>query len=94
MDTSYVYVQNQDVAAAAWKMKTRSKLKKWEGSSWINAENSSSYGEELYGIYIVLRFIIYMLEERDGKPGVIKIKCDDLTGVLDFSKKELKIKKF
>ena len=56
-DASYAYTLNQEVASAAWVMETRSKKERWGGSGLIYAENNTSYGGELYGIYIVLRFI-------------------------------------
>ena len=52
-------------------METRSKTTRWEGSGLIYAEQNSSYGGELYGIYIVLRFILQMWDGSNNKRGKI-----------------------
>ncbi len=66
-DALYPYTQIQDVASAAWVMETRSKKERWERSGIIYAEQNSFYGGELYGIYIVLRFILQMWDGFGNK---------------------------
>ena len=73
-------------------METRSKKDRWEGSGLINVEQNSSYGREMYRIYIALRFILEMWDKSNKKPGKIRIRCDDLAGVLDSTQTELKTK--
>ena len=62
-NASYAYTQNQEMSLVARDMKTRSKRERWEGSGLIYAEQKSSHGEELYGIYIFLIFILQMWDE-------------------------------
>ena len=66
-DASYAYTLNQEVTSTAWVMETRSKKERWGGPGLIYAENNTSYGGELYGIYIVLIFILQMWKEDTGK---------------------------
>ena len=68
-DPSCAYTQNQDVAVEIWSMETRSQQERWEGSGLINTEKNLLYGGELYGIYIVLRFIVKMWDESNNKNG-------------------------
>ena len=68
---SYAYTQNQEVALAAWVMETRFKKERWEGSGLLYAEQNLSYGEELYRIYIVLRFILQIWDGSRNKQGKI-----------------------
>ena len=56
------YTKNQDVTSAGWIMEARPRKEKWEGPGLINAEQNSSYGGEGYDIYILLRFILEMLD--------------------------------
>lgn len=91
-DASYAYTQNQDVVSASWVMETRSRKERWEGSGLINAKQNSSYGGELYGIYIVLRFILEMWDGSNNKTGKIRIRCNNLAGVLDNTQTALKQK--
>ena len=70
-------------AAAACSIWTRSRQERLESSGLINAEQNSLYGGELCGIYIVLRFIVKIWDGSNNQKGEIKIRCDNLSGVLD-----------
>ena len=72
-------------------METRCKKDWWEGFRLINAQQKYSYGGEFYGIYIVLRFILEMLDESNNKPGKIRLRCDNLAWVLDSTQTTLKV---
>ena len=63
------------------------------GSGLIYAQNNTSYGGELYGIYIVLRFILQMWRQDTGKKEKIRIRCDNLSGILDSNQTKLKTKR-
>ena len=41
-----------EVEAAAWVLETKDGQDQWEGFGLMKAENNSSYGGELYGIYL------------------------------------------
>ena len=58
----------------------------------MKAENNSSYGGELYGIYLILRFIQEMWEGKGDYKGKLKIKCDNITSVRDSMKNSLKMR--
>ena len=73
-------------------METRSKKERWGGSGLIYAENNTSYGGELYGIHIVSGFILQMWS-KDDKKGKIRIRCDNLAGILDSNQPNLKTKR-
>ena len=73
-------------------METRSKKERWGGLGLIYAQNNTSYGGELYGIYIVLRFIVQMWKQ-DSTKGKIRIRCDNLSGVFDSNQTHLNTKR-
>ena len=54
---------------------------------------NSSYGGEIYGIYLILRFLNIMWPQESIWSGLIQIKCDNLTGINDCSYLELKLPK-
>ena len=58
----------------------------------INAGQNSWYGEELHGLYIVLRFTLEMLNGANNQKDKIRITCDNLSGVLDSFHTVLKTK--
>ena len=61
-------------------MKTRCRQEIWKGSKLINVEQNSLYRGELYGIYIVLRFIVEMWDGSNNQKEKIGKICDNLSG--------------
>ena len=74
-------------------METLSRQQSWECSGLINAEQNSPYGGELYSIYIVLRFIADMWDSSSNKSVNIRIRCNNLSVMLDSSQTALNIEK-
>ena len=66
-------------------METIWKQQRSKGSGLINVEHNYALGGKLYGFYIVLRFILDMWDGSDDKPGEIRIRCNNLTEILDSS---------
>ena len=91
-DASFNREISPTVAAAAWVLETKDGIYQWEGLGLMKAENNSSYGGELYGLYLILRFVQEMWEENRGFIGKIRIKCDNITSVRDSMKKSLKMR--
>ena len=91
-DASYAYTQNSNVASAAWVTETISKKERRKGSGLIDAEKSS-YGGEMYRIYIVLRFILEIWDESNNNLGKIRTRCNNLAGDLDSTQTKLKTKR-
>ena len=56
-DVSYALLRNKQITAATWYMETISQQHQWQGSVLVYAPNNSSYGGEIYGIYLVCRFL-------------------------------------
>ena len=52
---------------------------------------NSSYAGELYGIYLILRFLDIMWPSQTVKQGCVLIKCDNIAGMNDFSNGKLKL---
>ena len=52
---------------------------------------NSSYGGELYGIYLILRFLNVMWPTQPCSQGCILIKCDNLGGIKECSRRDLKL---
>ena len=71
-DASFNREFSPEVAAAAWVLETKDRKYQWEGSGLMKAKNNSSYGGELYGIYLILRFVQKMWDGRCGFQGKIK----------------------
>ena len=92
-DASYTPTLNYTIASAAWIMETEDKKFSWEGSGLIFSRYNSSYGGEIYGVYLILRFLHIMWPQELIWSGLIQIKCDNLTGINDCSYLELKISK-
>ena len=90
-DASFNREFSPEVAVAAWFMETKDCKYQWEGSGLMKAKNNSPYGGELYGIYLILRFVQEMWDGRCGFQGKIKIKCDNAMSVRDSMKKSLKM---
>ena len=90
-DASFNREFSTEVAAAAWVLETKDGRFQWEGSGLMKAENNSSYGGELYGIYLILRFVQCMWDGNSGLQGKIKIKCDNITSIRDSMKKSLRM---
>ena len=74
-------------------METEDKKFSWEGSSLIFSQYNSSYGGEIYGIYLILRFLDIMWPQERIWSGLIRIKCDNLVDVKDCSYAEIKLPK-
>ena len=90
-DASYSPMFSTTMAAAAWLMETKKQRFSWNGSGLCTAKYNSSYGGEIYGIYLILRFLNEIWPDNDSKKGSIHIKCDNLEGVKDSSYNFLKI---
>ena len=71
-------------------MKARSRHQRWSVSDLINTEENSLYGGKLYGTFIVLIFISDMLEQSSNKTGKIRIRCDNIIGILGSFQTALK----
>ena len=84
---------NSIIAAATWIMETENREFYWEGSSLFFSKYNSSYGGEIYGIYLIIRFLIIMWPSGMYYSGLIRIKCDNLMGIKDCSYQELNIPK-
>ena len=59
-DASYMPQYSSSIAAAAWRVETTCGSHHWTGSGLFSAMYNSSYGYELYGIYLILRFLNVM----------------------------------
>ena len=90
-DASYMPQYSSSIAAAAWRVETTCGSYHWTGSGLFRAENNSSYGGELYGIYLILRFLHATWPSHPGSQGCILIKCDNLGGIKECSRQELKL---
>ena len=56
------------MVAEAWVMETKDCKYQWEGSGLMKAKNNSPYGGELYGMYLILRFVKKCgMEHADSK---------------------------
>ena len=78
------------MAAEALVLETNDGKFQWEGSGLMKDENNSSYGDELYGIYLILRLIQDMWDRNSGYKGKIRIKCDNITSMRDSMKNHWK----
>ena len=72
-------------------METTKSSYHWTGSGLFRATYNSSYGGELYGIYLILQFLNIMWPNHLCPQGCILIKCDNLSGINDCSKRDLKL---
>ena len=90
-DASFMPQYSPSIAAAAWRVETTCGSYHWTGSGLFCAEYNSSYGGELYGIYLILRFLHAMWPTQGCSQGCILIKCDNLGGIKECSRRELKL---
>ena len=77
-DTSYTPTMNVTTAAAAWVMETDDRRFSWEGSSLFFSPQNSSYGGEIYGIYLILRFLDIIWPRKTNLVRTIKDKMRQL----------------
>ena len=90
-DASYMPQYSSSIAAAAWRVKTTQGSCSWKGYGIFSTTYNSFYGGELYGIYLIMRFLDIMWPNQTASQGCILIKCDNLAGINDFSKEDLKL---
>ena len=63
-DASFFLSKNEDVISVAWQMETDDQTVQWQGSGLMFVRRNSSYGGEIYGIYLVCRFLSDMWPEN------------------------------
>ena len=74
-------------------METADQKFTWKGSGLIFTSKNSSYGGDVYGIYLISRFLIHMWPANGCYSGQIELQCDNLTGMNDSSEKNMKTRK-
>ena len=92
-DASFYMSKNEDVVAAAWQLETDDQLVQWEGSGLMFVRKNSSYGGEIYCIYLVCRFLSDMWPEQLIYLGRVELRCDNKSGVWDCMDDCLKTRK-
>ena len=80
---SYAQLKNKHVAAAAWIMETISQQYQWQGSGLVYAPNNSSYGGEIYRLYLICWFLHEMWFHNVSFSVRVHIRCDNLAGIYD-----------
>lgn len=74
-------------------MKTGDQTVKWQGSGLMFSRRNCSYGGEIYGIYLVCRFLSNMWPEKILFLGRVELRCDNKSGVWDCTDDNLKTRK-